>query len=922
MKFGTFLAGEAKFAQSSAQVADHSHLTAYSTVECEAETVAIGQLIETAAGHFINAYTGGQQTGGLTTRHGAGASLVPTTGTFLQTSLARSGETCEQLVEGDWSHQERSSDIIPAYRYLVFSVHARKPSASNGTLALGWTYTLGSLTVTAATTTTVTDSSKSWTPDEWIGKTFYVRESAVAKYQMRTVTSNTSDALTFGTRFGTPPAVGDTGVILETWTSPQMYRIDRKTGAVVASGTVRSYAGWERFYVCLRIPAAFDYAYFRVRSSSGTFLWDDVKIEMAEELEEGISTAASATTLTDTNRGRVEDEDIGRQLLILSGDDIGDCQTITDNTQTVWTVAAFATTPSTTSTYVIVPPVTDMRPSVFLDIGNVSQALYDLSAYNINAGVLRIGGLSDRPRLIVADANDQTVITMGSNLDGTDFRGMVLERGVGIVMKEGVFLSRKDGGISDTGQRLRITYEGMETYDANDVRTAGFFSDGEFDMMMGDSSLQERIVINRSKGIAAIDHQDRIYWIANPVTKEWRVGYKDAANRYAEFTPDTGYQIHGEALIDGTLTATKIIVADLDEFGASVGGWELSSTAIYTTNTLLHSSGYASFGPTPPTAYGNNVGAWLGYDSAAKMSLYADASNYLQWDGTKLLWKGANTALDASGNLTATSATITGTIDANAGYIGTLTVDGALTVGTAGDIRAGATGYRTGTGFWMGYHVSAYKFHIGSSDGLLYWDGTKLATTGMWVEGGLAVGTAGHFKCGATAYNTGTGWWMEYNAGTPRIFIGNAAGNKLLWTGTALELTGTVTATAGVVGGWTLAATTLSSGDITLDAGNERIYLSSQYIYWNAGGTYIGFSGAIGVTGAIYAASLSVTSGPAITSSAILMGAKPVLFSEMTAPGAPSANNAYLFCQDNGAGKTQLCARFNTGAIQVLATEP
>ena len=37
---------------------------------------------------------------------------------------------------------------------------------------------------------------------------------------------------------------------------------------------------------------------------------------------------------------------------------------------------------------------------------------------------------------------------------------------------------------------------------------------------------------------------------------------------------------------------------------------------------------------------------------------------------------------------------------------------------------------------------------------------------------------------------------------------------------------------------------------------------------------------------------------------------------------APSSNKAALFVRDNGSGKTQLCVRFNTGAVQVLATQP
>lgn len=39
-------------------------------------------------------------------------------------------------------------------------------------------------------------------------------------------------------------------------------------------------------------------------------------------------------------------------------------------------------------------------------------------------------------------------------------------------------------------------------------------------------------------------------------------------------------------------------------------------------------------------------------------------------------------------------------------------------------------------------------------------------------------------------------------------------------------------------------------------------------------------------------------------------------------PAAPAANEALLYTRDNGAGKTQLVVRFNTGAIQVIATEP
>ena len=45
-------------------------------------------------------------------------------------------------------------------------------------------------------------------------------------------------------------------------------------------------------------------------------------------------------------------------------------------------------------------------------------------------------------------------------------------------------------------------------------------------------------------------------------------------------------------------------------------------------------------------------------------------------------------------------------------------------------------------------------------------------------------------------------------------------------------------------------------------------------------------------------------------------------FLEQTAPSAPSADQVVVYAEDNGSGKTRLMARFNTGAAQVLATEP
>lgn len=43
---------------------------------------------------------------------------------------------------------------------------------------------------------------------------------------------------------------------------------------------------------------------------------------------------------------------------------------------------------------------------------------------------------------------------------------------------------------------------------------------------------------------------------------------------------------------------------------------------------------------------------------------------------------------------------------------------------------------------------------------------------------------------------------------------------------------------------------------------------------------------------------------------------------ERADPGAAPTNKARIYARDNGAGKTQLCVQFQSGAVQVIATEP
>jgi hypothetical protein len=96
----------------------------------------------------------------------------------------------------------------------------------------------------------------------------------------------------------------------------------------------------------------------------------------------------------------------------------------------------------------------------------------------------------------------------------------------------------------------------------------------------------------------------------------------------------------------------------------------------------------------------------------------------------------------------------------------------------------------------------------------------------------------------------------------------------------------------------------------TVAAGDSNMELVVVENLVDVIGMHITSGGLIGING--------ITS----PSTELDVGAGAIEFEEMTAPGAGAANTARLFAQDNGAGKTQLAVRFNTGAIQIIATEP
>jgi hypothetical protein len=103
---------------------------------------------------------------------------------------------------------------------------------------------------------------------------------------------------------------------------------------------------------------------------------------------------------------------------------------------------------------------------------------------------------------------------------------------------------------------------------------------------------------------------------------------------------------------------------------------------------------------------------------------------------TQLNASAVTAAKIAANQITATHIGV-GTVAALGITTGSLSVDGTLTVGSAGGIESsGASGYANGTGFFLGYSAG-YKFSVGnfSTGNYMKWDGSTLT-----VKGDLFVG--------------------------------------------------------------------------------------------------------------------------------------------------------------------------------------
>ncbi len=252
---------------------------------------------------------------------------------------------------------------------------------------------------------------------------------------------------------------------------------------------------------------------------------------------------------------------------------------------------------------------------------------------------------------------------------------------------------------------------------------------------------------------------------------------------------------------------------------------------------------------------------------------------------------------------------------------------------SAADVYGAAFGNASATNITIDA-TNGFRIRYGTTDKLVADTSGNLS-----LVGDLTIGTSGSLRSGATAFGTGTGYWLAYNSGTPQFRVGTVSGNRIAWDGTNIEIKS--------------ANLTANSGGITLAPKTSGVGYDADTAYkWTVS------SGSLGLTGFDYStlrlltiiseytgasgskeAQVELSASHTNTShlARIRLNASASLsevqflanivgidgslqLSETSAPSA-TTNTVRLYAEDNGAGKTRLMALFPTGAAQQLAIE-
>ena len=278
-------------------------------------------------------------------------------------------------------------------------------------------------------------------------------------------------------------------------------------------------------------------------------------------------------------------------------------------------------------------------------------------------------------------------------------------------------------------------------------------------------------------------------------------------------------------LINGSITASNALLSGtITANTGAIGGWNITSTAITRSNVELNSSNnFIRLGAVTNLLTGSGIyltgsgEALIGSASGHRISfiggnLTISASNAVL-KGNTVEISGSNFHL-LNGSISASNATLSGTITANAGRIGGFAITQDAITGSGFFLSGSATG--------DGFFISASNFNVKANGQVT---GSNVLFTG---------GKVGGFTLSSDAIS-GTGFFLSGSAGTNDFFISSSNFN--------VKGSGTITASAGLVGGWNITSTAITRSGAELNSSNNFIRLGTAINLLTGSGVFLSGSG-------------------------------------------------------------------------------
>lgn len=304
-------------------------------------------------------------------------------------------------------------------------------------------------------------------------------------------------------------------------------------------------------------------------------------------------------------------------------------------------------------------------------------------------------------------------------------------------------------------------------------------------------------------------------------------------------------------LAANAVTSTKIAVGDFSVqaknpgFEDGVTGWSLEGDWSINYNASIARTGfwYASSTFTSPAALRNQqvvlttpgevfyVEAWIKYSSASGSGSYVRLTG-LNASGVEVSNQAGNAVGTGNTSYTKSSGTFTvpaGVFSVKVEVVSDITggtcyvddvrmirasnsvliEDGAVIAAkvaanaiTADKISAGA--------------VTAAKISVTNLAAIS-------ADLGSITAGTIVLPSGGFIRSGQTAYNTGTGFYIGNDSGTPKFSFGNPSGKNIRWDGSDLTVNGGIILTGSVASNAITASATDLPADVTLTSTNSGV---------------------------------------------------------------------------------------------------